>query len=60
MFGADLSEAEVKYLAKNEWAMSATDIVRRRTKLGLRLSKAEIVDLDTYLLGDQFAAQTQN
>ena len=48
-FGADLTEAEVFYLAKNEWAMSAADVVWRRTKLGLRMSEAEVQDLDAYL-----------
>jgi glycerol-3-phosphate dehydrogenase len=48
-FGADLTEAEVVYLARNEWAMSAADIVWRRSKLGLRMSAGEIQDLDAYL-----------
>ena len=48
-FGADLTEAEVLYLVKNEWAMSAADVVWRRSKLGLRMSAAEIQDLDAYL-----------
>jgi glycerol-3-phosphate dehydrogenase len=48
-FGADLTEAEVRYLARREWAMTAEDVVWRRTKLGLRLSKAEIADVDDYL-----------
>ncbi len=48
-FGADLTEAEVLYLARNEWAMSAADIVWRRSKLGLRMSAGEIHDLDAYL-----------
>ena len=48
-FGADLTEAEVLYLAKNEWAMSAADIVWRRSKLGLRMSDTEVQDLDAYL-----------
>jgi glycerol-3-phosphate dehydrogenase len=48
-FGADLTEAEVRYLALQEWAMTGEDVVWRRTKLGLRLSKAEIADVDDYL-----------
>ena len=48
-FGADLTEAEVLYLANNEWAMSAADIVWRRSKLGLRMSEAEVQDLHAYL-----------
>jgi glycerol-3-phosphate dehydrogenase len=49
IFGADLTEAEVRYLAHREWAMTADDIVWRRSKLGLRLSKAQIVEIDDYL-----------
>jgi glycerol-3-phosphate dehydrogenase len=48
-FGADLTEAEVRYLARNEWAMTAEDVVWRRTKLGLRLSGQEIAGVDAYL-----------
>jgi glycerol-3-phosphate dehydrogenase len=48
-FGADLTEAEVRYLVQREWAMTAEDIVWRRTKLGLRLSKTEIATTDYYL-----------
>jgi glycerol-3-phosphate dehydrogenase len=48
-FGADLTEAEVLYLAQNEWAMRAADIVWRRSKLGLRMSEAEVEELDAYL-----------
>jgi glycerol-3-phosphate dehydrogenase len=48
-FGADLTEAEVRYLVDREWAMTAEDVVWRRTKLGLRLSKAEIADVGDYL-----------
>ena len=38
-FGADLYEREVTHLVENEWAMTADDILWRRTKLGLRLSE---------------------
>src|SRR3984957_13858481 len=57
-FGADLTEAEVLYLANNEWAMSAADVVWRRSKLGLRMSEAEIHDLDAYLGALQAQPQT--
>jgi len=39
-FGA-LSAAEVRFLRKHEWARQPDDILWRRTKLGLRLSKDE-------------------
>ncbi|HEY9101617.1 glycerol-3-phosphate dehydrogenase [Chitinimonas sp.] len=40
-FGAGLYEREVRYLQREEWALSAEDILWRRTKLGLHLSEAE-------------------
>src|SRR6185437_3362171 len=40
-FGATLTAAEVSYLMMWEWAMTAADVVWRRSKLGLRLSAAE-------------------
>jgi glycerol-3-phosphate dehydrogenase len=48
-FGATLTEAEVRYLMANEWAVSADDIVWRRSKLGLRLSAAEIATIDEWM-----------
>jgi glycerol-3-phosphate dehydrogenase len=40
-FGATLYEAEARYLAAHEWAETAEDVLRRRTKHGLHLSPAE-------------------
>ncbi len=48
-FGAGLSEAEVRYLAAREWTMTAEDILWRRTKLGLLLSKTEVEALGEYM-----------
>lgn len=48
-FGATLTEREVSYLMLHEWARSAEDIVWRRSKLGLRLSAAEIAALDAWI-----------
>ena len=48
-FGATLTEAEVRYLMAQEWAVSAEDIVWRRSKLGLRMTAAEIAALDEWL-----------
>ena len=50
-FGADLYEAEVRYLVAEEWAMTAQDVLWRRTKRGLRLSKAEVGALDEFMKG---------
>ncbi len=40
-FGAGLYTAELNYLKAKEWAMSADDVLWRRTKLGLFMSKVE-------------------
>jgi glycerol-3-phosphate dehydrogenase len=48
-FGATLTECEVRYLIAEEWARTAEDIVWRRSKLGLRLSAAEISALDDWI-----------
>jgi glycerol-3-phosphate dehydrogenase len=48
-FGAGLTLAEVRYLVDQEWAQSAADIVWRRGKLGLRMTEAEIAELDAFL-----------
>ena len=48
-FGAGLTEAEVKYLMANEWAVTADDVVWRRSKLGLRLSTSEIAAIGEWM-----------
>jgi glycerol-3-phosphate dehydrogenase len=48
-FGADLYAREVDYLMDQEWALSAEDVVWRRSKLGLRLTAAEIETLQSYM-----------
>lgn len=48
-FGATLSEAEVRFLMRNEFARTAEDVVWRRTKLGLRMSADEIAALDDFM-----------
>jgi glycerol-3-phosphate dehydrogenase len=40
-FGADLTEAEIRYLMEQEWAQDADDVLWRRSKLGLRFAPAE-------------------
>jgi glycerol-3-phosphate dehydrogenase len=54
-FGAGLYEREVRYLMAHEWAMTAADIVWRRSKLGLRMSTEEIRSLDEWLDGNCIA-----
>lgn len=48
-FGSGLSAAEVEWLRREEWAQTIVDILWRRTKLGLRLDKAEQDALADYL-----------
>jgi glycerol-3-phosphate dehydrogenase len=42
VYGADLTEAELRHLVRAEWAQTAEDVLWRRSKLGLRLSPAEV------------------
>jgi glycerol-3-phosphate dehydrogenase len=50
-FGADLYEAEVRYLMDKEWAMTAEDVLWRRTKRGLKLTREQAEALDRYMNG---------
>lgn len=52
-FGCGLTEAEVNYIRKHEWAQTAEDILFRRTKLGLRMNKDQIANLESYLTGEK-------
>lgn len=49
VFGADLTEAELAYLADHEWAREADDVLWRRTKLGLKIPAAATADIDAFL-----------
>jgi D-erythritol 1-phosphate dehydrogenase len=40
-FGARLYEREARYLIEHEWALTANDVLERRTKHGLHLSPGE-------------------
>ena len=48
-FGADLTEAEVRWLIDREWARTADDVLWRRTRLGLRLAAEEAAGLDEWM-----------
>jgi glycerol-3-phosphate dehydrogenase len=48
-YGGDLTEAELHYLVRAEWARAAPDVLWRRSKLGLRLTQAEAVRVDEAL-----------
>ena len=48
-FGAGLHAREIDFLMDTEWARTAEDVIWRRTKLGLRLSSAEIESVANYV-----------
>ena len=48
-FGATLTEAEVRWQMTHEFARRAEDVVWRRTKLGLRMTPAQIAALDDWM-----------
>jgi glycerol-3-phosphate dehydrogenase len=48
-FGPDLYEAEIRYLIEHEWAVTAEDVLWRRTKRGLIFSREEAAALDEYM-----------
>ncbi len=47
-FGCGLTQAELDYLARDEWARTADDVLWRRSKLGLHLSKSQAEEVATY------------
>jgi glycerol-3-phosphate dehydrogenase len=57
-FGATLTASEIKYLMAAEWALTADDIVWRRSKLGLHLSAEEIAAIDAWIVAQR--AQPEN
>jgi len=48
-FGGQLHACEVDYLCRQEWAISAEDILWRRSKLGLLLEREQVAGLERYL-----------
>jgi glycerol-3-phosphate dehydrogenase len=50
-FGSDLTAAEVRYLMTHEWAQTADDVLWRRSKLGLRLSRDDRARLSSFMTG---------
>jgi glycerol-3-phosphate dehydrogenase len=52
-FGHHLHEAEIRYLQDHEWAVSAEDILWRRTQLGIQFTTAEIDNLRQWLANRQ-------
>ncbi len=50
-FGSTFYEVEARHLVNNEWALSAEDILFRRTKHGLHLSGAERAGFEAWMRG---------
>ena len=51
-FGGDLYEAELRYLAREEFAQSAEDVLWRRSKLGLHLPDAAASRIDAWFAAE--------
>jgi glycerol-3-phosphate dehydrogenase len=58
-FGNGLTEAEVGYLMREEWAEEAADVIWRRSKLGLRFSPEQVAALENFMAQhrEQFLAR---
>jgi glycerol-3-phosphate dehydrogenase len=50
-FGADLTGAEIRYLMRHEWAETADDVLWRRSKLGLALTREERAAVERFVTG---------
>ncbi|HEY2135581.1 MAG TPA: glycerol-3-phosphate dehydrogenase, partial [Xanthobacteraceae bacterium] len=48
-FGGDLTGAEIRYLMRHEWAETADDVLWRRSKLGLHLSKDDRAAVERFM-----------
>ena len=48
-FGATLSAREIDFLVREEWAMTAEDVLWRRTKCGLPMTPAQRDAVSTYM-----------
>ncbi|MGK8233231.1 glycerol-3-phosphate dehydrogenase [Roseovarius sp. MS2] len=48
-FGAGLTGAEVRWQMDHEYARTAADVVWRRTRLGLKMTEAQIAALDDWM-----------
>jgi glycerol-3-phosphate dehydrogenase len=50
-FGGGLYEVELRYLMEHEWAMTAEDVLWRRSKIGLHIGAAEAGAIAAYMAG---------
>ncbi len=49
VFGDDLTETEIDYLMKHEWVSSSSDVLWRRTKLGVHMDQDERERLERWM-----------
>lgn len=57
-FAATLTEREIVWLMEHEFARTAEDVVWRRSRLGLRMTAADIDTLETWMKNARAAAVT--
>lgn len=50
-YGATITDAELDYLMREEWAERAEDVLWRRSKLGLRVSAEQAAAIDAAMQG---------
>ncbi len=55
-FGGSLTQREVEYLMKEEWAFTAEDVLWRRSKLGLTVSASQAANLANWMTEHRAAA----
>jgi D-erythritol 1-phosphate dehydrogenase len=55
-FGGALYEREARFLAREEWALAASDVLERRTKHALHLTKQERAEFEAWFAGAKFEA----
>ena len=49
VLGADLTEGELRHLVRAEWAVTAADVLWRRSKLGLRVTPEQVDRIDAVM-----------
>ena len=55
-FGATLTEAELRWMVRREWARDAEAVLWRRSKLGLRLTPEQVAAVEDHVAGERVAA----
>lgn len=59
VFGEGFTEAELRFLQRHEWALTADDVLWRRTKLGLHLQQRDVAAIESYLRQSQAGVSAQ-